>query len=120
MRLRYNFRLYPTPGQVHALARAFGCARVVYNDALHARREAHAAGLPYVTDAELSARLTAAKATPERAWLGEVSAVVLQGALADLNDAYRNFFASSKGSGRGRRWDKARVKVAHAHARVAD
>src|SRR6059058_4995945 len=101
MRLRYNFRLYPTPGQVHALARAFGCARVVYNDALHARRQAHAAGLPYISDAELSARLTKAKATPERAWLGEVSAVVLQGALADLNAAYRNFFASLKGERKG-------------------
>ena len=79
MQLRYNYRLYPAPGQRAALARAFGCARVVFNDGLRLRREAHAAGLPYVTDAELSARLTAAKATPERAWLGEVSAVVLQG-----------------------------------------
>jgi len=83
-------------GQRQALAKAFGCARVVFNDALAARREAHAAGLPYVTDAELSARLTAAKATPERAWLGEVSAVVLQQSLADLNAAYRRFFAYLK------------------------
>ena len=58
-------------------------------------------GLPYVTDAELSARLTAVKATPERAWLGEVSAVVLQQALADLNTAYRNFFASVTGKRKG-------------------
>ena len=94
MQLRYNYRLYPTPDQRTALAKAFGCARVVFNDALRAREEAFAAGLPYVTDAELSARLTAAKATPERAWLGEVSSVVLQQALADLNTAYRNFFAS--------------------------
>ena len=82
MQLRYNYRLYPTPGQRAALARAFGCARVVFNDALRARQEAFAAGLPYLSDAELSARLTAAKASPERAWLGEVSAVVLQ--QADL------------------------------------
>ena len=101
MQLRYNYRLYPTPGQQHALARAFGCARVVFNDGLRARQEAHAAGLPYITDAELSARLTAAKATPERAWLGEVSAVVLQQALADLNTAYRNFFASVTGRRKG-------------------
>ena len=94
MRLRYNYRLYPSPGQRTALARAFGCARVVFNDGLRARQEAHAAGLPYPTDAELSARLTAAKASPERAWLAEVSSVVLQQALADLNMAYRNFFAS--------------------------
>ena len=62
-----------------------------------ARQEAHEAGLPYVTDAELSARLTAAKATPERAWLSDVPAVALQQAQADLNAAYRNFFASLKG-----------------------
>jgi putative transposase len=101
VQLRYNYRLYPTPGQRAALARAFGCARVVFNDGLQARLEAWAAGLPYITDAELSARLTAAKATPERAWLGEVSAVVLQQALADLNAAYRNFFASVKGTRKG-------------------
>ena len=101
MRLRYNYRLYPTPGQQQALARAFGCARVVFNDGLSARQEAHQAGLPYITDAELSARLTAAKVTPERAWLSDVSAVVLQQAQADLNAAYRNFFASLKGERNG-------------------
>jgi putative transposase len=101
VRLRYNYRLYPAPGQRQALARAFGCARVVFNDGLAARQEAHEAGLPYVTDAELSARLTAAKATPERAWLSDVSAVALQQAQADLNAAYRNFFASLKGERKG-------------------
>jgi len=101
VRLRYNYRLYPAPGQRSALARAFGCARVVFNDGLRARQDAYAAGLPYITDAELSARLTAAKATPERVWLGEVSAVVLQQAQADLNTAYRNFFASITGKRKG-------------------
>jgi len=103
MQLRYSFRLYPTPGQCVALARAFGCARVVFNDGLRARQEAYEAGQPYLTDGELSARLTAAKATGERAWLREVSAVVLQQALVDLNVAYRNFFASLKGKRKGRR-----------------
>src|SRR6266851_3106386 len=101
VQLRYNYRLYPAPGQRAALARAFGCARVVFNDGLRARQEALADGLSYLTDAELSARLTAAKATPERAWLGEVSSVVLQQALADLNAGYRNFFASVTGKRRG-------------------
>ncbi|KAA9373670.1 IS200/IS605 family element transposase accessory protein TnpB [Microbispora cellulosiformans] len=98
MRLRYNFRLYPTPGQRQALARAFGCARVVFNDALRARQDARERGLPYISDGELSKRvITEAKKTPERSWLGEVSAVVLQQALADLNTAYRNFFHSITG-----------------------
>ncbi len=99
--LRYKFRLYPGPGQRTALARAFGCARVVFNGGLRARQQAHEAGLPYISDGALSARLTAAKATAERAWLGEVSAVVLQQALADLNTAYRNFFASATGKRAG-------------------
>jgi putative transposase len=96
VQLRYNYRLDPWPRHRTALERAFGCARVVFNDGLRARQEAYKAGRPYLTDAELSAALTAAKKTPGREWLGEVSAVVLQQALADLNAAYRNFFASLK------------------------
>ncbi|WP_019633255.1 RNA-guided endonuclease InsQ/TnpB family protein [Actinomadura atramentaria] len=104
MRLRYQFRLYPTPGQRDALARAFGCARVVFNDGLRARQDARAAGLPYVSDAALSRLvITEAKKSPERTWLGEVSAVVLQQALADLNAAYRNFSASMSGKRKGRK-----------------
>ncbi|MFE3445906.1 RNA-guided endonuclease InsQ/TnpB family protein [Nocardia sp. NPDC059180] len=100
VQLRYNFRLYPTVGQQRSLAKAFGCARVVYNDALRARQDAFKAGRR-VSDTELSKRLTEAKSTPEREWLGEVSAVVLQQALADLNTAYRNFFASVTGKRKG-------------------
>ncbi|MGW6422602.1 RNA-guided endonuclease InsQ/TnpB family protein [Nocardia sp. NPDC055053] len=101
MQLRYNFRVYPTPGQRIALARAFGCARVVYNDAIHAREQARRDGLSYPKDAELSKALTAVKRTEQRAWLAEVSSVVLQQALADANTAYRNFFASVTGKRKG-------------------
>ncbi|WP_218911611.1 RNA-guided endonuclease InsQ/TnpB family protein [Streptosporangium sandarakinum] len=98
VRLRCRYRLYPDAVQREALARAFGCARVVFNDGLRARQAAREAGLPYVSDGELSKRVvTEAKQTPERSWLGEVSAVVLQQALADLNAAYRAFFASITG-----------------------
>ncbi|MFE7719468.1 RNA-guided endonuclease InsQ/TnpB family protein [Nocardia rhizosphaerihabitans] len=100
MQLRYNFRLYPTVGQQQSLAKAFGCARVVYNDALAARREAFEAGRK-ISDGELSKRLTEAKQAPQRAWLAEVSSVVLQQALADLNTAYRNFFQSVAGKRKG-------------------
>ncbi|MGA5305989.1 RNA-guided endonuclease InsQ/TnpB family protein [Nucisporomicrobium flavum] len=104
MQLRYNFRVYPTPGQQIELARAFGCARVVFNDGLRLRQQAREAGEKYISHGELSRRLiTEAKLTPARAWLGEVSAVVLQQALADLNTAYRNFFASITGKRKGRK-----------------
>ncbi|MGW4892369.1 RNA-guided endonuclease InsQ/TnpB family protein [Kitasatospora sp. NPDC004240] len=102
MQLRYNFRAYPTSGQRQSLARAFGCARVVFNDGLRARREAHAAGLPYIRDTDLQKQvITAAKRTGERAWLGEVSSVVLVQALRDLHTAYRNFFSSLTGRRKG-------------------
>ena len=44
MQLRYNYRLYPTAGQRQSPARAFGCARVVFNDAVAARRDAWSDG----------------------------------------------------------------------------
>ena len=53
------------------------------------------AGLPRVSDSDLMRLVTTeAKRTPERAWLAEVSAVVLQQSVADLHRAYRNYFAA--------------------------
>jgi len=101
VQLRYSYRLAPSPAQRIALARAFGCARVVFNDALAARQAAHKAGERYITDAAMSAALTASKDSPERAWLSGVSSVVLQQALADLNQAYRNYFNSLSGKRKG-------------------
>ena len=109
VRLRYRYRLDPTPAQRQSLARAFGCARVVYNDGLQLREAAYRARQPFIGDTELSRRVvTLAKQTPQRAWLGEVSAVVLQQSLADLGRAYRNYFADLK-----------RVKAARAHSEQA-
>ncbi|MFB6678424.1 RNA-guided endonuclease InsQ/TnpB family protein [Streptomyces sp. NPDC056390] len=111
MQLRYAFRLYPEPGQRRALGRAFGCARVVFNDAVRARMDAHAAGLPYPKAAELSQNLiTRAKQSPGRAWLGEVSSVVLQQSLRDAEAAYKAFFASLKGERKGARVGVPRFK----------
>jgi IS605 OrfB family transposase len=93
MQLRYRYRLAPTAEQRQALARASGCARVVYNDALRLREDAHMAGRPFIPDGEVLRLVTTqAKRTPERAWLAEVSAVVLQQSVTDLHRAYRNYF----------------------------
>jgi putative transposase len=119
MQLRYNYRLDPQPRHRIALAKAFGCARVVYNDGLRAREQAYHDGLPYVTDAQLSAWLTAIKKAPERAWLTEVSSVVLQQALVDLNMAYRNFFASLKGTRKGPKAAKPRFRSRKDHRQAA-
>ncbi len=111
MQLRYAFRLYPNAGQRTALARAFGCARVVFNDAVRAREDARKAGQPFPTAGQLSRKLiTEAKRSKERSWLGEVSAVVLQQSLRDAESAYRNFFASLKGARKGPKTGAPRFK----------
>lgn len=41
MIVRYRYRADPTAAQAEMLARTFGCARVVFNDALRLRDAAH-------------------------------------------------------------------------------
>ena len=111
MQLRYSFRLYPDTAQRAALARAFGCARVVFNDAIRAREDARAAGETFPSAGELSKKLiTQAKRTLERCWMAEVSAVVLQQSLRDVESAYKNFFASLKGTRKGPKLGPPRFK----------
>ncbi len=85
------------------LSRSFGCARTVFNDAVRARQVAHTAGVK-ISDTDVQRRVvTIAKSTPERAWLAEVSSVVLVQACQDARRAYRNFFDSLSGKRRGRK-----------------
>ena len=101
--VRYRYRAYPTGDQAQALARTFGCARVVYNDRLRLRQDAHAAG-EKLSDTEVQRRVvTLAKQTPDRAWLSEVASVALVQACQDARRAYRNWFDSLSGRRRGRR-----------------
>jgi helix-turn-helix protein len=64
MRPRYRYRIGQTPEQRTALAKAFGCVRVVYNDGLRLREDAYRAGLSYVTDAELFRRVLTLASRP--------------------------------------------------------
>jgi putative transposase len=101
VQVRYRYRIYPSPGQQQALARAFGCARVVYNDCLRVRDQAYAAR-EKITDTDVQRRvITLAKLTPERAWLGQVASVALVQACQDARRAYKNWFDSLKGRRKG-------------------
>ncbi|MGW6413446.1 helix-turn-helix domain-containing protein [Streptomyces vinaceus] len=72
MHLRYPVRIEATPGQRIALARTFGCARVVCNDALAARKAAYTADKsPIATGALARTVITETEKTPERARLAE-------------------------------------------------
>ena len=103
MLARYRYRLYPSPAQEMMLARTFGCARVVYNDAVRLRDESYANG-EKLSDTEVQRRvITLAKTTQERAWLGEVASVALVQACQDARRAFRNWFGSLSGKRKGRR-----------------
>jgi putative transposase len=78
MQLRYNFRIYPTPGQRVSLARAFGCARVVYNDALAIRRAAHEAGEAWIPNGEVMRRVTVEVADTRRDWHHKLSTTLIR------------------------------------------
>jgi putative transposase len=82
---------------------SFGWAPVVFNDALRARQDAHAAG-EKISDTQVQRRVvTLAKTTPARQWLGEVASVALVQACQDARRACRNWFDSLSGKRRGRK-----------------
>jgi putative transposase len=98
---RYRYRLYPHPHQQLALAKAFGCARVVWNDALAKSRELYAAGKKSSYPVLAKLCITQAKQIPERSWLSNPSNVVLQQSVRDLDQAFRNWWASLSGKRKG-------------------
>src|SRR5213075_434735 len=90
----FKFRFFPNQEQKLQLAHTFGCARLVYNRMLEERTKAwqqHHKSLNYHATATL---LTQLKKQPDTVFLNEVSSVVLQQALRNLDTAFRNFFAN--------------------------
>ncbi len=91
MQARYKYRFYPTDQQKQALAKVFGCARYVWNEAL-----AHCQAVgKYLGYNALSKRLTGLKKSLE--WLKEVSSVALQQSLRHLDKAYQRFLEKKGG-----------------------
>jgi putative transposase len=103
MKARYQYRIYPTDSQKHALAKLFGCVRVVWNDTLAYCQELYQKGEKKPKYTELSKRLTQLKKTEEKEWLTEVSSLPLQQSLRDLEQAYSNFFQSCQGERKGQK-----------------
>ena len=101
MQKRFKYRLYPHPQQRQALARAFGCARVVWNDALALKQQAWKERQERLSANDLMKLcITQAKQTPERAWLKQVHVTPLQQSLRDLDRAFKNWWKGLKGKGR--------------------
>ena len=133
MKARYQYRIYPRPNQIAPLAKAFGCARVVWNDALviflneekpklaGANRrfgETSAVSRPRLSPCERRAFpkdvdkrvITQAKKTQERCWLSEVSNIVLQQSYRDLLTAWSNYFSSLNGKRKGKKVGRPKFK----------
>jgi putative transposase len=85
-------RFFPTHQQAAQLAQTFGCARYVYNLALEFRNTAWLQQKKSVGYNETASKLTQWKKESHRAFLSEVSSVVLQQSLRNLDTAFTNFF----------------------------
>ena len=88
----YKYQLRPNKEQRGLLAKAFGCARFVYNYFLALAIDTYKRtkkGLSYEDQAKL---LVALKKNPEYEWLKEVPSQTLQQSLINLRTAYTNFF----------------------------
>ena len=92
MKVRYQYRIYPTSHQKQSLARLFGCVRTVWNDSLALCKYDGVVK----TSVLQKVFITLAKKTESRSWLSEVSNIPLQQSVADLGVAYKNFFAGIK------------------------
>lgn len=126
MQLRYQYRVYPTPGQRIRAARVFGCRRVVWNDALALQKpckasnkllgnaKARTAEGPYrqiPKNADLGKTLiTQAKKTPERAFLRDAPVGVMQQTLRDLDVAWKAHEDSKTGKRKGPKVAPPRLK----------
>lgn len=85
-----RIRLYPNTAQRQSLAKQFGCARFVYNEALAETQQLYketGKGLSYES---MCIRLPKLKL--EHDWLGEATAQVLQQSVRNLSRAFINFF----------------------------
>ncbi|MGW6447018.1 RNA-guided endonuclease InsQ/TnpB family protein [Lentzea sp. NPDC055074] len=110
MLARYRYRIEPTVVQRDVLARTFGCARVVFNDAIHCREAARRAG-EKISPAEVQRRvITEAKLNADRVWLHDVASVALVQSVRDADRAYRNFFESLAKRRKGRPAGRPRLK----------
>jgi putative transposase len=88
----YKYRFFPTDPQKTQLARTFGCARFVWNQGLELRSKTYEESQQSLSYAQTTEALTQWKKEPEKVFLNDVSSVVLQQSLRNLDAAFQNFF----------------------------
>lgn len=86
----FKYRLYPTKSQSELLNKHIGAVRFVYNLALETKQIAWAGAQTNLSCFDLCKQLTDLKKECE--WLKEINSQSLQQSLANLDNAYTNFF----------------------------
>ncbi len=86
----FKYRLYPTKPQSELLNKHIGAVRFVYNLALETKQVAWIGSQTNLSCFDLSKQLTDLKKECE--WLKEINSQSLQQSLANLDNAYTNFF----------------------------
>jgi putative transposase len=89
----YKYRFYPTEKQKKQLSHCFGCSRFVYNHFLKVKTDAYSENGEKINYSKTSELLTELKKEESFHWLNDVSSVILQQTLRNLNQAFANFFA---------------------------
>ena len=107
-----KLRIYPTEEQSQLINQTFGCCRKLYNEHLQERNEFYIENiLPIKNKAsqnEINQIYRTFKPKTEKEWkevypyMKEVSSYSLQQARMDCDQAFMNFFKSSKGTRKGK------------------
>ncbi|NEN88531.1 MAG: IS200/IS605 family element transposase accessory protein TnpB [Okeania sp. SIO3H1] len=100
MKSRYKYRIYPNHIQITKLNQLFGCCRYVWNQGLAHCNQLYSNGKKKPSYVDLTKQFIT-QAKQELVWLKEVASTPLQQSLKDLETAYKNFFGSCIGKGKG-------------------
>ena len=100
LKSRYKYRIYPNHIQITKLNQLFGCCRYVWNSTLAHCNQLYSNGQKKPGYVDLTKQFIT-QAKQKLVWLKEVASTPLQQSLKDLDQAYKNFFNSCKGKGKG-------------------
>ena len=95
MKLRYRYRIYPTPDQEQGMTSVGGSVRFLYNHFLKVNIDQYQINKKFVWHFDMCQRLVELK--KEKAWLSETYSQVLQQSLKDLDTALKNMKKTGAG-----------------------
>ena len=95
MKLRYRYRIYPTPSQEQGMTSVGGSVRFLYNHFLKVNIDQYQTDKKFVWHFDMCQRLFELK--KELPWLSETYSQVLQQSLKDLDTALKNLKKTGAG-----------------------